>query len=93
MMNERIKELALQAEEYALRECDNNGHFHQIYREKFAELIVRECAQLLFAESERLYSYSSECDIMRDSDEAELCAEKCMDNIKMIEEHFYGVGE
>jgi hypothetical protein len=43
-MNERIKELALQAEEYALRECDNNGHFHQIYREKFAELIVKECA-------------------------------------------------
>ena len=56
--------------------------------EKFAELIVRECTQLLFEESERLYSYSSECDNMHDSDEAELCAEKCMDNIVMIEKHF-----
>jgi len=44
-MNERIKELALQAEEYALSVCDNNGHFHSIYREKFAELIVRECME------------------------------------------------
>jgi hypothetical protein len=42
-MNERIRELAGQAEEYALRECNNNGHFHQIYREKFAESIVNEC--------------------------------------------------
>ena len=56
--------------------------------EKFAELIVRECTQLLFEESERLYTYSSECDNMRNSDEAELCAEKCMDNIAMIEKHF-----
>jgi hypothetical protein len=42
-MNERIRELALQAEEYALSVCDNNGHFHRIYREKFAELIQQEC--------------------------------------------------
>ena len=61
-------------------------------KEKFAELIVRECTQLLFDESERLYAYSSECDNLRHSDEAELCAEKCMDNIKMIESHF-GVEE
>jgi hypothetical protein len=46
-MNKQIKELAEQAEEYALRECDNNGHFHQIYREKFAELIIRECMELV----------------------------------------------
>lgn len=45
-MNERIEKLALQAEQYALSVCDNNGHFHRIYREKFAELIVKECAEL-----------------------------------------------
>lgn len=60
----------------------------QAVADEYAELIIQECTQLLFAESERLYAYSSECDNLRHSDEAELCAEKCMDNIKMIEEHF-----
>ena len=55
---------------------------------KFAELIVSECTSLLFDESERLYGYSTECDNMRESDEAELVAEKCVDLITMIEEHF-----
>jgi hypothetical protein len=57
----------------------------------FAEMIVKEFSNLLFDESERLYAYSSECDNMRESDEAELVAEKCVDLITMIEEHF-GVG-
>lgn len=84
-MNERFKELAEQA-------TVTRGRMRVIDEEKFAELIVQECAQLLFAEAERLYSYSSECDNMHDSDEAEVCAEKCIDNIKMIEQHF-GVEE
>ena len=105
-MNERIKELALQAGDYVNEvytppvrsktpgKIWEDGHvdWHTQFNQKFAELIVRECTQLLFAESERLYAYSSECENMRDSDEAELCAEKCMDNIEMIEKHF-GVGE
>jgi hypothetical protein len=57
-------------------------------REKFAELIIKECSQLLFAESERLYAYSSECYSVRDSNQAELCADKCIENIEMIEQHF-----
>ncbi len=57
-------------------------------QEKFAELIVRECTTLLFNESERLYEYSTECDNMRESDEAEVVAEKCVDLITMIEQHF-----
>ena len=61
----------------------------QVDQKKFAELIIAECTGLLFDESERLYAYSSECDDMRHSDDAELCAEKCMDNIKMIEEHLH----
>jgi hypothetical protein len=91
-MNERIRELAVQARKEFLElptgySPEQVGMYPQLM-EKFAELIVRECTQLLFTESERLYAYSSECDNMRDSDEAELCAEKCIDNITMIEEHF-----
>lgn len=93
-MNERIEKLAEQAE---ILMTETKAVHNTPYGEypltenqllKFAELIIQECTQLLFAESERLYAYSSECDNMRYSDEAELCAEKCMDNIKMIEEHF-----
>ena len=94
-MNERIKKLTEQAGfsfKYKTAPDElNPGHKLQDL-EKFAELIVAECTQLLFAESERLYSYSSECDNVRHSDEAELCAEKCIDNIAMIEKHF-GVEE
>lgn len=83
MMNEKVKKLLEQAG------TDTSGKWLSLDNaEKFAELIIQECTQLLFAESERLYTYSSECDIMSRSEEAELCAEKCMDNITMIEEHF-----
>lgn len=57
-------------------------------RHQFAGLIVRKCADLLWNESERLYAYSSECNEVRDSHEAEIAAEKCLDNIKMLKEHF-----
>lgn len=95
-MNERIKELAdkvaniMPAGVYNIKyDSGKSGvEFTEDALEKFAELIIKDCIQLLFAESERLYTYSSECDDMHDSDEAELCAEKCMDNIQMIEEHF-----
>jgi hypothetical protein len=82
-MNERIKELAEQCYE------DNST---QIDVEKFAELLIRKFSSLLFDESERLYAYSTECDNMRESDDAELVAEKCVDLITMIEHHF-GVEE
>jgi hypothetical protein len=39
-MNKRIKELALQAKEYAR----SFNHQHEVFEKKFAELIVRECA-------------------------------------------------
>jgi hypothetical protein len=45
-MNERIKELAEQAEEFADRVVDYGGEFHTAYTEKFAELIVKECADI-----------------------------------------------
>ena len=48
-MNERIKELAEQAEQYALDRANEGSDedydyaFDDDFREKFAELIVREC--------------------------------------------------
>ncbi len=44
-MNERIKELAEQAEDDVI--ADHRGdEFHNAYTQKFAELIVRECANI-----------------------------------------------
>ena len=87
-MNERIRELAKQCYETGPIGKDGWPEYSRLNEQKFAELIITECTQLLFAESERLYAYSGECDIMSRSEEAELCAEKCMDNIQMIEQHF-----
>ena len=44
-MNERIKELAEQAEKYALSitQWDNHPKLQLIRDDKFAELIIREC--------------------------------------------------
>ena len=49
-MNERIEELAEQAEEWVCKNypdaMDDNDEFHAQTMEKFAELIVQECAQI-----------------------------------------------
>ena len=48
-MNERIRELADEAKEYAINRLDETGELHKyydVYFEKFAELIVRECARV-----------------------------------------------
>ena len=45
-MNERILELAAEAEDYADSIVDQGGEFHLAYTQKFAELIVRECMEL-----------------------------------------------
>ena len=48
-MNERIKELAKQAESYAY-EHEEQWHdgpdWQELFNEKFAELIVKECAEV-----------------------------------------------
>ena len=41
-MNQRIQQLALEAEVFAKQ---TNGDFHYFYTRKFAELIVKECTQ------------------------------------------------
>lgn len=54
-MNERIKELASQAHEYARNyvvDCKTYGHYmdhnelEQQFERKFAELLIRECANI-----------------------------------------------
>ena len=51
-MNERIKELSKQAEQYALDKAnegndeDYDYSFDDDFQEKFAELIVRECIDI-----------------------------------------------
>ena len=47
-MNERIQELAIQAEDYADSIVDQGGEFHEAYTQKLAELIVRECCDVLY---------------------------------------------
>lgn len=60
-MNELIRELAEQADLFADSKLQMKGEYHpdwhDIRDEKFAELIVRECAKL--ADKESSYPYSS----------------------------------
>lgn len=46
-MNERIQELAYEAEDYADSIVDAGGEFHTAYTRKLAELIVRECMEVV----------------------------------------------
>lgn len=46
-MNERIKELAEQAEKYADENFRGEPTFSEAFESKFAELIVLECAQVI----------------------------------------------
>jgi len=45
MMNERIQELAYDAEDYADTMVDGGSDFHPTFVKKFAELIIMECAK------------------------------------------------
>jgi hypothetical protein len=54
-MNERIRELADQAWQYADDNSrDGDGRHGHLYRDKLAELIVRECIQQLRYKSAQL---------------------------------------
>ena len=59
-MNERIKELAVQADEYADYKLQMPGEYdpdwHDVRDEKFAELIVRECAEFVRYKAEKAMS-------------------------------------
>ena len=52
-MNERIEQLAVEARQYAFGEVENSQdptewstkYYNEMFEQKFAELIVRECAE------------------------------------------------
>ena len=46
-MNDRIQELAYQAEEYADTMVDGGSEFHPVFVRKFAELILQECIDVV----------------------------------------------
>jgi hypothetical protein len=48
-MNERIRELAKEALDYAEKNqsAEVQQHWFKLYNEKFAQLIVRECANVI----------------------------------------------
>jgi len=90
-MNQNIKQIVNQVCEQnnlPFTPEHNKAYVLDNFAEQLAELIIKECTSLLFEESERLYAYASECDNLHHSDEADICAEKCIDVIAMIEEHF-----
>ena len=90
-MKERIRELAEQAMElvdpYAVE-----GEFgpRRLNEEKFAELIIQECSNVLMKESERLYKLVSEEKDELFARDFEVGAEKCLDNVEALREHFFG---
>ena len=53
-MNERIRKLRAQAEKFVLDipAALEPAEFDEIYEEKFAELIVRECANYAFSDEQ-----------------------------------------
>jgi hypothetical protein len=46
-MNERIRELAEQAQDWADKQAPFASEEHEYFYEKFAELIVKECARIV----------------------------------------------
>lgn len=101
-MNNRIKELALEAGEYVnsvytppvrsktpgkIWEDGHIGWMEQ-FHDKFAELIVCECVKLLDDEISRLTEYGNSVDNEDYKSDVDVCITKCIDNIMSIQEHF-----
>ena len=92
-MNERIRahDLWTQVCQEDMPELDETYMTMRRTR-KFAELIVKECAQILFDESERLIELSSKEANPKLAEAYESCHYQCIDDITLIEKHF-GVEE
>lgn len=95
-MNERIFELAEQAEEYATTRHPVSNIALSVNNEKFvkkfAELILKECFQYLENEEDRLWDLSEKEEDEIFQSNFEICAEKCRDVRQGLKEHF-GVEE
>lgn len=85
-MNERIKELADRAEHYAKQQAGSDWevevpYSQKVFRQKFAELIIRECADVLAAEMNRL-------DVLN-----RVVASQTMDTAQVLIKEHFGVKE
>lgn len=88
-MNDRIKELAEQAGfQYIKDEGIGWAGNYNSSLPKFAELIVRECVDVLETEIHRLTEYGKSLDNENYKADVELCISKCIDNIMNLQEHF-----
>jgi hypothetical protein len=89
-VNERIRTLAALATTEHTSYYDGRGNVTETVfdKEMFARLIVNECTQVLFDESERLFGLYSEETDMQQAERYELCSEHCTDSIELIEKHF-----
>jgi hypothetical protein len=67
---------------------DNMDEYDRNAIEKFAELIIKECADALFDESTRLFELYSEENNLRLSEEYHMCSNQCLKDIAVIEKHF-----
>jgi hypothetical protein len=86
-MNERIRQLAQQAE---IWQGIEGGYVFS--EEKFAQLIVTECTAVLFDEAERLFQIYSDGSNWISAEEYEIASDQCINNMALIEKHF-GVTE
>ena len=83
-MNERIKELAEQATSIVERPPNREGwtsSYAYFDKEKFAELIVRECAKLNKYQSYELMG------VITDVEEGDGFDDVCLNTVKRVAEH------
>lgn len=83
-MNERFKELRDEA--FRLTEWETLDY--DAILEKFGELIVKECVDVLETEIGRLTEYGNSVDNEDYKSDVDVCITKCIDNIMSIQEHF-----
>ncbi len=91
MMNEEVlQRLEREAEKITLDmpASLDDREFTRVFNLEFARLIVKECADILMKESERLYKLESEETDELFARDFEVCAEKCVDNVVALKEHF-----
>jgi len=68
-MNERIEKLAVEARQYAFGEVENSQdptewstkYYNEMFEQKFAELIVRECAKVC-RDQPNIYAHKADRD-------------------------------
>lgn len=93
-MSDKIKQLAEQALMSTMvhdQMYRPEGYAHAVskqFADKFAELILQEVTDHLMEESERLYALSWEEQNVQHAHDFDICAEKCIDLIAGLNEHF-----